>query len=196
MGTRGGPDLGVLHPLAQGTGGCRLVERGGGFGGEAHGVLGRRERLAPVHAGDAEQVAVRGMAVTAEGRLRESVGGFGCVKREVELDDLADALAGCRAVCLLRVEVKQEPAKAVASSTLGRDVGVHPFVGELRGREGLRSLDAVVIAESHLIGLLAASGDVGPFLLPGSSHRRRPPMSGSAGTESRELGAQRRERLR
>jgi hypothetical protein len=59
------------------------------------------------------------MAVGAEGRARQAVRGIGSVEGEVELDDIADALAVRIVAGLLGVEVEQEAAQAMRPQALG-----------------------------------------------------------------------------
>lgn len=67
----------------------------------------------------------------------QPVRGVRRVEGEVQLDDLVDGLATRVAVGLLGVEVEQEAAEAVVAAALGRDVGLDPFVSQLRDGKDL-----------------------------------------------------------
>jgi len=102
-----------------------------------------------------------GEHVAAHDRLVARVGG-GCetalvtrvrVDREIQLQHLGDR-ARLELVRLLRVEVQQKAAQALAASALGRDVIVHPRASVAHRRECPASLSPLVVVEADNVGTL------------------------------------------
>lgn len=118
-----------------------------------------------------EVVADRPLVAFVSGGRETALVAWMRVDGEVELEDLPER-ARLGLVGLLRVEVQQEPAQALASATLGGDVGVHPRAGVLDRWEGAAALAFVVVVEANRVGAPPVLGDVRPLrtFRPGPSH--------------------------